>query len=111
MSLNHHAGEKLGDLGDDYVVVPPHKWADTPMWHKAASAAAAAFVKAGAMAPVRFDADAVLVQEYHAIDTLVFVFARHIAGQEYFHPVTIEFPPEAAAHLRLIGRWPKPAKH
>ena len=87
-----------------------------------------AFAKAGCQIKVAFDAEHVLVQEYHDLpspimigdlqvpDVLVFLFCRKVAvgnwkrqmfgTKELFHPVVIGLTPQQKAELVMAGRWP-----
>lgn len=104
--LDRTNGELIESLGRGHVVVPLSKWADTPMWGEACDRARAAFMKAGALLPIHFDADSVQVQEYHEQGRLAFIFARRVAGQWKYVPVVIAIAGQTLESLRLAGRWP-----
>lgn len=114
--LDHQAGETLDALGQDYVVVPLSKWADTPIWAEACRRADQVFRKASISTPI-FSEQTVLVQEYHAQDRLAFIFA-HFGRKAFqrtpnwlFYPCVVKLTPPLKAHLVLTGRWKSPTRH
>lgn len=110
--LDHMHGEKLSGMGDEYIVVPAAKWADTPFWAIAYAKAVESFAKAGAMHPIHIGEDQVLVQEYHgAKPALAFIFGREIAGEPYYHPHVFELSPKIISDLVATGRWKKMRRH
>jgi hypothetical protein len=70
-----------------------------------------AFVKAGALAPVRFGEGDVKVQEYPDAPCVVFVFRRRVAGKEMLVPVKYDLGPDAIGFLRVTGRWSDITRH
>lgn len=104
MPLNRVAGEP-GDLGNDFRIRPASAWTDTSLFDVACSAAAEAFNASGALSPIRFSADDVMVQEYPTQDKLEFLFVRRIAGQEHFYRYVFDLPPAMVSDLVNSGRW------
>lgn len=104
MPLNPN-GEFIPELGDDYVVSSPSKWAASPFLDQAAKHAANVFAGVGALHPIKFMADDVLVQEYHSLGKLLFLFQCRVRGEEHFCHFTYDIPPDTAAQLALIGMW------
>lgn len=105
MALDKHKGEVIGSLGPGYRVVPFAKWMDTPLPKIAVERAIKSFMKKGALLPIRFQDDDVLVQEYPQDGRLAFVFQRVVRGRVLHAPIVFKFPPETIADLRLAGRW------
>lgn len=103
MPLNK-AGE-VGDLGPGFVVAPTAKWQETPFFELACKAAADAFKGAGALTPIRFFQDDIIVQEYPQKNVLEFVFIRGVAGSEMFYRYRFDLPPALVAELVTAGRW------
>jgi hypothetical protein len=109
MPLDIHGGEFFPELhGAPFTIAPSSKWAGTPFMEMAAKHAASKFADAGALRPIKFMADDVLIQEYHGLGKLVFIFQRLIAGTEWFVPYECEITPEIAKHLATVGMWPTP---
>jgi|GEM_PF-5949568 len=104
--LDHENGEEIGDLGRPFIKVPLAKWADTNLWRQASDRARASFQAKGAMLPIVFNAQDVLVQEYPTRNTIAFLFCRRVAGEMLYVPVVLRLPPETVVELRLAGRWP-----
>lgn len=104
MPLNT-AGEFIPELRAQYRVVPLSKWAETPHFQEAAQQAAIAFREAGAMLPIRIEEDDVVVQEYPALNKVVFLFQRRIAGKEKFVERTYDLSEPFVAALRAQGLW------
>ena len=106
-------GEKIGELGEDYVIVEPSKWADTPVldlaWEQTRQA-----LKGYRLASIEAE---VLIQEYHARDELAVVFALwgKAAGkatwQWHYVPTVIEIKGETKALMVLAGRWKAGTRH
>ncbi len=105
MPLNRQTGELIGDLGPHYQIAPLDRWASTPLYAQAEKHAAEAFFAAGALAPLYFRDDDVLVQEYPSQRKLAFLFQRKIAGKEHFYPYVFDLPDDMVAQLRAIGKW------
>lgn len=104
--LDRANGELIGNLGRQFQIVPLNKWADTPLWSQAVKSAIGAFEKKGALHPISFDEQHVLVQEYPTQGRIAFIFARKIAGQEHFLPVVMKLDERTIAELKMAGRWP-----
>jgi len=98
-------GERLDGLGDNYVIVPWRKWADTNIGEAAITEARRRFQNSGAMLPIIITEDDILVQEYPLTGQLLILVARWIAGKPVFSPWVCKFPPETIAELRVAGRW------
>lgn len=105
MPLDHAKGEIIGDLGTDYVVAPFLRYAGTPLHWDAMRHAVAAFQAAGALLPITFEPDDVLIQEYPRHNKLAFVFQRRIAGKEHLYPFVFDMPPKMVAELKNLGKW------
>lgn len=103
--LNRVTGELIESLGPGHVVAPLSRWADTSLFEEAADRAAAVFHKAGAILPITWDEEDILVQEYPQLHKLAFIFARRIAGKARYHVAVIALPPSTVAELRMSGRW------
>ena len=115
MPLNRVTGEHVEGLGDGFVIVPLAKWADTIFWEAAYMDARQKFLTAGAQGRVDFDDQHVLVQEYHDLDAIAFIFCQTVVVnnwkkqkfgmKELFHPSVVKFTPEQRAELIMAGRW------
>lgn len=105
--LDRVNGEEIGELGRKFTIAPLSKWADTPLWAEATKKATAAFIKRGALIPVVFDEQSVLIQEYPTQQRIVFLFARHVAGKPFYLPVVMALAPETISYLQMSGRWPQ----
>jgi hypothetical protein len=104
MPLDRQNGEP-GDLGPGFVIAKTAKWTETPFFGQACEMAAKAFGSAGAMRPIRFYQDDVLVQEYPQLNKLEFVFLRDVAGKEMFYRYRFDLPEPLVAELVTAGRW------
>lgn len=104
--LDRHKGEVIGALGHGYRVVPLSNWMDTPFPNLACERAVKAFRRKGALEPIRFRDEDIVVQEYPAEGRLAFVFQRKVRGKLLFSTIVIKFPDETVRSLRLVGRWP-----
>jgi hypothetical protein len=104
--LDRVNGEVIGTLGRNYVIDPLWKWTDTAMWSEATKRAVAAFLKKGAILPISFDEQSVLIQVYPDQGRIAFVFARNVAGAQCYVPVVIVLGPNEVAQLKMAGRWP-----
>lgn len=111
MALNRLIGETIDGLDSPHVVEPFERWLDTPFMEIAAGKAADAFIKAGALKPITFDQGDILIQAYHRIAKLAFVFQRKVAGEERFYAYTFNLDPNAVAELVQSGRWIIPTSH
>jgi len=106
-------GEVIGDLGQDYVVVQPHKWADTPVLDIAMARTKDA-MKGYRLAPVQAE---MLIQEYHAADKLVVVVAvwgkapGKATWQWHFTTTVIDIKGRTKTDLVLTGRWKAGTRH
>lgn len=104
MPLDHANGEDIDGIGVGNPV-SIEKWASTPFFSMACESAESAFLKAGALAPIEFSGEEILVMEYPRQDRLAIVFAKHIAGIEHFHPFVMRFEPMTIAELKSSGLW------
>jgi hypothetical protein len=111
MALNRILGEKLDGLDSPHTVEPFERWLDTPFMEIAATKAADAFIKSGALRPINFDQGDILIQAYHRVAKLAFIFQRKIAGDEKFYAYTFDLDPNAVAELVQSGRWIIPTSH
>lgn len=104
------SGELIGDLGRGFRVVPNAKWRDTLLWTQASENAIRAFCTSGALLPISFSDDDILVQEYPLRNQIAFIFERRVAGKEMIYPYVFTLSPNAVAELRNTGRWPAEGK-
>lgn len=104
--LDRVNGEEIGKLGRQFHIDPLAKWSDTVLWDEAIKKAKAAFLKKGALLPIVFDEQSVLIQVYPAQGRIAFIFARKVAGAEHFLPVVMQLDPSAVNQLKMAGRWP-----
>lgn len=108
MPLDKVKGETIGDLGDDFVIAPLSNWIDTPLIEIAAQAAAQAYIAAGAMQPISFSEEDMLIQEYRRSNKIAVVFQRRVAGEEMLYPYVFEMNEALVAELKATGRWSEP---
>jgi hypothetical protein len=115
MPLDKIKGERIGDLGDNYIVVDVGKWRGTPWFDEAAKHAQVAFGKVGGkfvhipgLPHAFFRDDDVLVQEYRHPPALGIVFRKEIGGTEYFHPFVIYFSEGVVRDLVRNEKWRAP---
>lgn len=76
------------------------------IYEDAVERARSAFLEQGALVPIVFSEDAILVQEYPSEGMVEFIFARRIAGEEMFvriPPYTL--PPDLIGWLKATDRW------
>lgn len=107
MPLNKTDGEPLGDIGRGQVA-PLNKWARFGDLFEIAMASARQQLSAkGMMRFEQFGPDDVLVQEYHSISKVVFIFCKRIAGVEQIATYTFELSEKSLAELRAHGEWPE----
>lgn len=111
--LNREQGEHLEGLGGGHKVVPADKWKDTPFWAIANVQAAQEMAKAGALLPIVFGEDGVLVQEYehNSPPCLVFIFCRAIAGEPAYSIQKFEISQPMMVALRDAGLWSQEKHH
>lgn len=105
MALDRKKGEIIEGLGSQFRIVPNGKWRETKLFEEAATRAAAAFLKSGAMWPITFDEDDVLIQEYPADRKIAVLFVKKIRGQEALYPWVWELPDAAVQELAALGKW------
>lgn len=107
-------GEEIGNLGDDYVVVPVSRWADTPLIDQAYSVARKVFRRRATNINVvneQWTADNVLVQEYRRQDRIAVVFAhwaRQMGMRKWawlYHTTVFKIEGDLKRSLILAGRW------
>jgi len=103
--LDHNNGERIEGLPERYVVAPADRWTDSPLFADAVKHAVDAFMQAGALRPIFFGADDILVQEYPDTRQVAFIFARKIAGKPYYYPFVYDLPDDMVAQLKAVGRW------
>ena len=128
MPLDHERGEP-NPLGLRHRVVPVSKYRELPhleveyetttgkqfkspvvvsrpIYEDAVERARSAFLEQGALVPIVFSEDAILVQEYPSEGMVEFIFVRRIAGEEMFvriPPYTL--PPDLIGWLKATDRW------
>lgn len=105
MPLHKERGEVIGDLGKNYRVVPNSKWRDTQFFEEAARHAAEAFLATKALAPIYFDDEHVLTQEYPLSHKLAFIFCKTCRGKERFYPFVFNLGPGLVGELIAANRW------
>lgn len=105
MPLDRKNGEIVGDLGRDFQVAPLDRWAGTPLFAEASAHASRAFIQAGALLPIEYRDQDVLIQEYPRQHKIAFLFQRRIAGKEHFYPYVFDLPIKLVEHLRASGKW------
>lgn len=117
-AINHVEGEEIGNLGREYTIVPLGKWADTAIFTQAAVQAHRVFRRSDTNVPnLKMDEQHILVQEYHHLDRIAFLFAawgRKMGMRKWgwiYHPVVIKLSPQLKASLVLAGRWTTITKH
>jgi len=98
-------GELIDGLGQQFRVVPNAKWRETRLFEEAAKRAAAAFLKSGALWPIVFEDDDVLIQEYPAERRICVLFIRKIKGKDNLYPWVWELPDQAVKELKALGKW------
>ena len=132
MPLNRTTGERLGDLGPVYRVVPAAKWRDLPgvraeyelvragkwpakrtrpIYEDYVVTAQATFVAAGALMPVWIPSESILVQEYPLSGRVAFAAARDVMGREQIVWRYYDLSPGVVAWLAATGRWQKHVQH
>jgi len=111
MPLDKTKGETIEGLGEDYLIAPLSKWIDTPLVEMAAQHAAEAYIKAGALSPISFDEEDILIQEYYREAKVAVVFQRRVRGEEMLYPYVFELPHNLIAELVATGRWKAPTQN
>jgi hypothetical protein len=106
MGLNKTEGETLPIIGKG-VVAPIEKWTGVlEMLEIAAQHAANHFHEAGAPKNITLTDDNILIQEYHLLGRLVFLFQYDIRGETYYYPYTFKFGEQMLRELAMAGKWP-----
>lgn len=106
MGLNKTDGEELAGLGRGYVA-PIEKWADIlGMLDVAAQYAANEFHKAGAPQDITLTDDNILIQEYHLMNQVVFIFWLPIKGEDHYYTYAFRLGPTVISELAVTGKWP-----
>lgn len=111
MPLDKENGEHIEGLGPHDAIAPVHKWYEAGLVQDAANQAADAFAAAGALLPVTFREDDILIQEYHHQQTVVILFQKRVNGRELYYHYTYELPSAVVADLALTGKWPSITEH
>lgn len=106
MPLDREHGEMIDDLGPHDAIAPLSKWYDCGLVQDAAQQAADVYAQAGAMIPVVFAEDDILIQEYHQQQKVVVLFQRKVRGEELYYQYTYDLPNDLVADLALTGKWP-----
>lgn len=118
--LDHERGEVVGGLGDDYVVVPLAKWADTPLIDMAVKAAHKVFTRKATNTTIpalRYNEETILVQEYHAQDRIAVIIAawgRQMGMRHWgwlYHTTTFKIEGTLKSQLVASGRWKPATRH
>lgn len=106
MGLNKTEGEELPGIGRGKVV-PVAKWAEIfDMVNVASAAAGSEFIKMGAPTPIRFTEANMLVQEYHLLGKIVWIFWMNIKGVDRYYPYTFTLNEKVLGELAVTGHWP-----
>lgn len=114
MPLDRTNGEVIQGLGHAFKVVPTDKWATTqfgaPHFIEAHEAATLAFKKsAGKFAnsheKIKLGRDNVLVQEYHILGKVAYIFELKVNGEEMVYAYTFDIDPVLLEALRMSGEW------
>ncbi len=106
MIFNRERGEELAGIGRG-AVVPIEKWAEVEnMLAIAAQFAADKFHEAGAPKDIRLTEDNILVQEYHLLAQVVFIFWLPIKGVDHYYTYAFKLGPQILAELAVTGKWP-----
>jgi hypothetical protein len=106
MGLNKTEGELLEGIGRGKVA-PVEKWAGIlGMVEQAAQEAANYFHKAGAPKDITLTEDNFVIQEFHMIATVVFVFWLPINGVDHYYPYTFKLGERVLRELAAVGKWP-----
>ena len=103
--MNRERGELIGNLGADYIVEPLERWVSTPMFLEAYKQAVAAMKAAGALLPIRFEPDDVLVQAYPKQWRVAFLFVKRVRFVPHYHPVVISLSEDLMKQLKQQGVW------
>lgn len=106
MSLNKVEGEILPGIGRGKPA-DLEKWACVPaLFNTALAAAYEAFDAAGAPEGHELGPDNLLVQEYHFLSKVVFMFWMQIRGEDSYFHYTFDLPQDMVSELALAGKWP-----
>lgn len=106
MGLNKTEGEELAGIGRG-AIAPIEKWVGVlDMLEIAAQHAANYFHQAGAPKDITITEENILIQEYHLIGRLVFLFQYDIKGETFYYPYTFKLGEKILRELAVTGRWP-----
>lgn len=106
-------GEHIDELGDDYEVVQPFKWMDTPVLEMAMAEAKHA-LREHKLSTVKIEMQ---IQEYHSRDMLLVIVAAWAKApgkatwQWNYVPVRFPIVGQLKANLVLSGRWKTSTRH
>lgn len=104
--LNKTEGEELPGIGRGKPA-PIEKWARVlGMLDVAATAAEIEFAKLGAPQPIKFTEANILVQEYHLLAKVIFLFWMKINGVDRYYPYTFALGENILGELAVTGKWP-----
>lgn len=104
MLLDKVRGERIGQLGDMFLISPVSQWRDTPWFEIAAERATESFIKAGGVV-VGFPDDTVTVQLYPETGIVAIVFAQKVQGKPMYSVFTSALSPGVIADLMVTGKW------
>jgi len=111
MGLNRALGELQSHFTGRHRIVPTEKWMDTELGAQVWFLAQSSFGQAGAILPVHFNDDEILVQEYPDHPGIIFFFCKRVAGRERYFSVPIAFQAETLGDLKTAGKWDDPPKN
>lgn len=111
MALDKIKGEVLEGLGHKYEIAPNYKWRESQLFEEAAMAAAEAFMNSGALWPITFDEEEVLIQEYRESNQIAIIFSKNVRGTEQLYPFVWDLPADMVRELRAIGKWEALKEH
>lgn len=99
----------LDNLRTSYVTMTGSKFKRRVVKHRsvfddAVASAIEAFAAAGALRPIRFDEDDVLVQIYPVEKKVAVIFQRSIAGKDHYVTRTYDLPPPLCDDLMSQSR-------
>lgn len=109
--FNRTKGERVGDLGDNYYVAEIEHWIMTPVFEAAIKNGVKQMLNRGAIMPVQFDIEDILIQVYPEDKKVAFVFARKINKVPYLAPCAFDLSDEIIAHLKQVGAWKDKVKN
>lgn len=105
MGLNRELGEYMPEFGHQYRVVKTLKWSGSPFMETACQHAAGIFKASGALSPVRFFEDEILIQEYPVSRRLLFLFCKRVNGNDLYTHYVFDLSPAVIEQFRVSNMW------